>query len=55
MYCIHKNKHREVAKMRRQKNDTNELTGENGRKRIEQNGRNKSTKYRVQSNGYKDT
>ena len=53
LYLIHRNKHREAAKMRRQRN-TAQMKDQNSRKRTKQNGDKQSIRYRVQNTGYGD-
>ena len=58
IYLIHRNKHRETAKMRRQRNvaqmKEQNKTQKTKKKRTKQNGDKQSIRYRVQNTSYKD-
>ena len=56
LYLIHRNKHREAARMRRQKKyGPNERTDQNSIKRTTQNGDKQSVRCRIQATGHTDT
>ena len=52
-FLIHRNKHKEAAKMRRQRNMA-QMKEQNSRKTIKQNGGKHSTRCRIENTTYKD-
>ena len=54
MYLIHRNKHREAAKKRTQRNRSQIKEQENYHARLKQKGGKQNTRYKVQNNDYKD-